>query len=454
MKKYDAIVIGSGIGGLAAALQMAHSGRKTVVLEKNHLFGGRLSSYKKEGFTLDIGVHVISRGAKGPATQCLARCGIENALKFTNIRPIVCFEGKTFKFPHDLKDMVPAEDFEALMKFMRDAKSFTQEEIAELDKITEKELLSRYTANETLHTCVSRIGSVYCALPSWLESAGEFVRCLTWEAEAKSSGYPMGGCISITNAYIDGIKKFGGEVLNNMPVERIIVENNRAVGVIAGGQEYRADIIASNADIRNTVLKLAGAAHFPPDYVEYVSKLTYSWAGPVMRIALDQPITDIKMLSQFGEIGQEQYYEKIRRGVMPKYLNIFLVVPSNFDPETAPPGRQLIAVATPLPTDTPTELTPKIQEAVLNTVETFVPELRKHIMWIDSMDIQAMAAIAGEDGCVIGVGQTPGQTGADRPKIKTPLAGLYIVGGEAGGSGVGIENSINSAMNFFDLLNN
>ena len=44
----------------------------------------------------------------------------------------------------------------------------------------------------------------------------------------------------------------------------------------------------------------------------------------------------------------------------------------------------------------------------------------------------------------------PGQTGADRPSVKIPLEGLYIVGGEAGGSGVGIELCANSAIEFFE----
>lgn len=452
MKKYDAIVVGSGMGGMAAAILMAHAGKKVALFEKNAIFGGRLSSYKKDGFTLDIGVHVISRGAKGPVAQCLSRVGIENALNFTSIRPVISFNGKPFIFPHDLKEMVPEKDYNALKRFMGDVKSFTPEQIEELDKITLKELLLRYTENEIIHTCVSRIGSVYCAIPSWIESAGEFVRCLSWEAESKSSGYPAGGCVAITNTYIEGVKKFGGDVFSKTPVSKVIVEKGRAVGVVANGEEYRADMIVSNADIRNTVLKLVGREHFKPDYVKYVEELKYSWAGPVLRIALDKPVTDIKMLAQFGEIGQEQYYEKIKNGIMPTMLNLFLVVPSNFSDVVAPEGKQLISVASPVPCDTPKEIMDKLQEAMLDTVEKYMPDLRKNIMWIDTMNIEATEKLAGENGCVIGIAQCPGQVGKDRPKIKTPLEGLYIVGGEAGGAGVGIEMCTNSAMEFFDTF--
>lgn len=56
----------------------------------------------------------------------------------------------------------------------------------------------------------------------------------------------------------------------------------------------------------------------------------------------------------------------------------------------------------------------------------------------------------GEHGVGIGVGQCPGQVGKKRPSVKTGIDGLYIVGGEAGGTGVGIELCINSAFEFFD----
>lgn len=64
MKKYDAIVVGSGIGGMAAGVLMAHQGKKVLIAEKHDCLGGRVSAYKKGEFNFDLGVHIISRGNK------------------------------------------------------------------------------------------------------------------------------------------------------------------------------------------------------------------------------------------------------------------------------------------------------------------------------------------------------------------------------------------------------
>ncbi|MHA1831036.1 MAG: NAD(P)-binding protein, partial [Candidatus Helarchaeota archaeon] len=61
MKKYDYIIIGSGLGGLGAAGILVKNGKKVLIIEKTNKPGGRCSSYQKDGFTIDYGTHIITR---------------------------------------------------------------------------------------------------------------------------------------------------------------------------------------------------------------------------------------------------------------------------------------------------------------------------------------------------------------------------------------------------------
>lgn len=447
---YDAIVIGSGIGGLAAALLMAHAGKKVLVLEKGERYGGRLSSYERDGFLVDVGVHIISRTNKGPMGQVLKMAEVDNPLQFHRIRPVTSFNGRQFKFPYDLQQMVPQEDYDALMRFLADCRAMTDEQTHQYDDISLKEVLFRYTTNTMVLACVSKTNSTYVCLPAWETSAGEFMRCLKWEAAEKASGYPEGGCVAITNVFLDGIVKYGGQLRNHADVEKILIENGRAVGVVVNGEAIFADKIVSNLDLAATVFDLVGREHFPEDYCEYVKGLKYSWFGGVMKIALDEKITDIKFLSQFGMEDQEAYEQMLLDGILPPELNMFVVVPSNFSPAVAPEGMQILNASTAMPVNVPPSIMEGYQEAMLRTLEKYIPELRQHILWIDYMDLEAMTKELGERGASIGVGQWPGQAGSSRPKSKLPVEGLYVVGGAAGGEGVGIEMCINSAINFFE----
>lgn len=80
------------------------------------------------------------------------------------------------------------------------------------------------------------------------------------------------------------------------PVEKIVIENNKAKGVIVGGELIEADRVISNADIKATVEKLAGSENFPADYVKRVSELTYSAYCVSLKVAVDTKLSNERML--------------------------------------------------------------------------------------------------------------------------------------------------------------
>src|SRR3954466_15712710 len=98
-----AVVIGSGIGGAAATLLLAHAGIPTTLLEKNRRIGGSCSGYEKQGFHVDIGTHMFCRGNKGPLGDVLRRVGEDGAIEFRRTRDIA-----ELRFP-EVRIPVPAE---------------------------------------------------------------------------------------------------------------------------------------------------------------------------------------------------------------------------------------------------------------------------------------------------------------------------------------------------------
>ena len=450
-KKYDAIVIGCGMGGMVTALMLANRGKKVVILEKNKFPGGRLRSYKKQGFTVDVGCHTISRGSKGPAVWPLERCGYENPIKFNVVRPMSRFRGETFKFPRDLKGKIPDEDYKGILSFFNDVKNFPKSMIPLLDKYTTEEMLDQYTKDEQCRGGVGRACGMYGGTPQWLFSAGEFVRCMQWEAECLSSGYPDGGCEAITDAYVKAIGEQGGEIELGKGVEQILIEDGKAVGVkCEDGDVYKADIVVSNADLQFTMLHLVGEDNRPADYVERMKNLIWGNAGQVFKVGLDTQYTDIKMLTQFADMGYRDYFNMLSRGEVPDDLNLMFVCASNFSPQCAPEGCQLWAVALALPQDAPVGTAEKLLPVIKKTLDGWFPGWQEHVMWEEYTTSDQFGTYLGEHGASIGLAQCPGQISETRPSQKTPIENLYQVGAEAGGHGAGIELAANSALELVD----
>lgn len=451
MKKYDAIVIGAGVGGLASALLMAHAGKKVALFERHLYAGGRIGSGSRDGFTVDFGVHLISRGEKGPLIQILDRCEVDHGIEFTKVRPIQSTGGENFRFPHDLKGRVADEDFEAVIRMVTEVKEMTDEKTHEFDDMTLEEFLNTYTTDPFVHACVSQVGFIYCCVAENTLCAGEFCRCLKWEAEARASGYPMGGCSTITDAYLKGLAQYGVDVVFGAKVDRIVVEDGRAVGIVANDEEYRADLIVSNAGLKETVRDLVGVEHFDKDYADYVEDLSIGFTSIVARYALDTVISpEIKMLSNFSSMPVREYNDMIMSGKIPSEINSFIVVPSTFDPSIAPEGKQIVMMSTAVPAGIKEEYCKPILDALVDVAEHHFPGLREHAVFVEEMLPADAARIMGENAAGIGIAQEVGQAGVHRPKIAAPLEGLYIVGAEAGGAGVGTELAANSALEFFD----
>jgi len=454
MFDYDAIIIGGGIGGTAIGAILASEGLKTLLLEKNKFLGGRCSTYEKDGFKIDVGVHLFGRTSKGPHGEVLNKIGMADAIDWVLCRkpgPRWFYQGKFWAFPRELKEFVPASDFSSLMKLFRDVLKLKN--LEELERKSAKSLLSKYTNNNLVHSFVDIISSLYFVIPYYKTSASEFVRCLSSLGADFSMGYPKGGCISIPRAYAQGIEKFGGKIQTNHPVSKIVVENEKIQGIeLDNGQFISSKLVVSNAGIRETVNNMIGRKLFEGNFIEKIDKLKSSISALTLKVALKKPITNFKLVTSFSSLDPEERFNSLLKGKVPEEIPLFIPVTSNFDDSLAPKGRQLLIAGTAVTQEGFEKNPDKWIKNSFESLQNVFPDISENLMWYDVSTPKDINQLGGKDASVIGLSQIINQTGSDRLSQKLPIEGLYLVGGDAGGWGIGTELAAKSALECADQI--
>jgi len=439
------------VGALLSA-----AGQKVFLAEKNSVIGGRCASYQRDGFVIDVGVHLFGLGESGPLGEVCRRAGEPDAIEWIlarNPRVAVHFRGVTRPMAREtIMENVDKKELGNLGKMFFEVSRLKDSDLDPLWYTPLKTWISRFTNDPAVHRLFAMLCGIYFCITPEEASAAEFIKSFRDLGIAKSSGYPKGGCVAIPKAYQRIIEKIGGGVRLGLPVEKIIVENGAAKGIIAGGKKLEADRVISNADIKFTINNLAGQEHFPADYVRRVNGLTYTAHVLALKVALDSVITDQKMIMVAPNVSEDKMAELERqylKGEMPEAAGGMINSPTNFDPNLAPPGRQLIFFGAKCGRRQDWKIWEKL---CMDGLKQVFPRIEDHILWtaLDSPDV--VEKYAGEEGNVIGVGQTVDQIHERRPKHETPVKNLYLCGAEAGGHGIGTELAASSAIELADKL--
>ncbi|MBI4362896.1 MAG: NAD(P)/FAD-dependent oxidoreductase [Euryarchaeota archaeon] len=455
MAKPRLAIVGAGIGGCALGALLAR-GLDVSIFEKNSLVGGRCTSYVKQGFHVDVGVHLFAEGAKGPHGEVCRRMGRPDAIRWVlcrDPRPLLFYQGKSHTYSREtMMDLVPKAERNSVFNLFGAMLTMKEPDIGKWDHVTLTEFANQYTRDPTIHTLLAGICGQYFVIPPPMTSAGEFIRSFKAVVSKRASAYPMGGEIAIPRAYCGAVEEAGGTVKTSTPVKRILIEDGRAAGVeLHDGKQVMSDAVAVNSDLKEGVVKLVGERHLPRDYVESVKKLKYALYVYAIKVALDAKLTDQKLiLSIPGSIEEMgDYLKTLEKGGVPDDVGGMLMVPSNFDPGLAPPGKQMILFGTACLRRGNWE---KWRQACLDSLERVVPGVKKHTVFCETTSPEDINQWTGEDGNVIGVAQSPDQVADRRPRQESPIPGLYFVGAETGGWGVGTELAARSALELEPVL--
>ena len=324
--KIDTIIIGSGAGGLSAAICLAKAGQKVLVLEQHYIPGGWSHSFKLHGQKFTPGIHYIGLLGEGESTSELYK-GLEIAqdLTFFKMREDGyehCWIGQErFDFPssfdalvHSLSIKFPHEkkNIKQYLKMVRTVSKQLQlipkinglwdlitipwrtRYLGKYGLFTLKKVLNWHIKDPLLKTILNiQVGDH--GLPP--EQASFPLHAAVMEHYFSGGYYPMGGGNAIVQAMVKKIKSHGGEIRTKSMVKKILLEDGevkKAIGVeLANGEIIYADNVLSNADPSATYLDLIGINHLSKELNEKLDTTKYSCTSLMLFATVATDITTL-----------------------------------------------------------------------------------------------------------------------------------------------------------------
>jgi prolycopene isomerase len=482
MENYDVCVIGAGFGGTTVAALLAQSGRRVALVEKTPVAGGKVQLVNRKGYRFEmfgaVGIpahnsrfhELVERLDIGDRVEFLVPAGDAASIRYKasdgEWRTMYSALQQTGE-PKEMDNLrrvfdATDEDLAALAQLYTVALELTDEQLAGLDDVGMLGWMRQFGLSAPLESQVCMNLNTLFVVPVDRLAASEALLTMRQQVLGGAGRYSTGGYARTAEVCADYVEEHGGRFLPRHRVNHVIVEDCRAVGVQTDHGELRADAVVSNAGIQPTVLALAGAEHFPPEYVERISSLEPSWAIAGYRYVLDKRIFDAALIPVFSDQSwlDDDRFAGMERGEWPDVPLIAIDVPSEFDPDLSPvPGHQIAncqVFCSPDPKSSMSKEAIRRADAVLNELW---PDLEEHTIRKEPYGAKAISGLSRDSvlpGCggeAVGIAQVVGQVGASKPDPRTPLAGLYIVGCDAGGRGAGTHQAVDSGFNVAEMIN-
>jgi len=460
-----AIVIGSGFGGLAAAVRLGARGYRVTVLEKLDAPGGRAYVYRQDGFTFDAGPTIVT--APYLFEELWQLCGkrLADHVELRSIDPFyeVRFDdGDVFRYTSDMEMMraqiarIDARDVDGFDRFLRASKSIFEVAFAELADqpfhgigtlLSAAPDLLRLGGFRSVHAEVCRyfkseklrlLFSFHPLLIGGNPFTTTAYYCLIAHLE-RTYGvhYAMGGTGSLVRGLTDLIAGQGGELRCNAEVTEILVKGGRACGVrLADGSVLQSDIVVSNADAAWTYSKLL--AHHPRRRWtdRRLARARYSMSLFVWYFGTNRRYDSVyHHMMVLGPRYRELLRDIFDRKVLAEDFSLYLHRPSATDPSVAPAGCDSFYVLAPVPnlksgTDWQSQAESYRARIERRLEETVLPGLGQAIVssrYLTPLDFQNR--LSSVNGAAFALEPQLFQSAWFRPHNRSEeVTGLYLVG--------------------------
>ncbi len=489
--RWDAIVIGSGLGGLTTAAYLATNGLRTIVLEQYDVAGGCSHVFRrKRAFEFDVGVHYVGNCEPGGQIPMVLRgVGLQDKIEFLPMDPdgfdTLVFPDLTFRVPRGwdrylerLIDTFPDEQA-GLRKCVRILEKIGLEFDLTAAPTTKMELIAfaakaptvmrwglrplatLYDACRLSPAARAVIGGEsenYAAPPS--RTAVVMHAVLLHHYIDGGAYYPRGGGQVFAAHLVDVIASHGGEVRTRARVDRIVVEGGRVTGVtLRDGEQLAAPVVVSNADLKRTYLELVGREHLSSRTAKRIER--YRMALPIfcVYLGLDIDLTQRMPNTNYWfhpHLDLEALYRRFDTAKRPSELDFpfYLTSASVKDPYSrhiAPPGQSSVEIMGLVPphyrfwgvTEGPAagekyrrnpdycSVKDEVTEGLIGAASRALPGLglEEHIVWKEGATPITLERYAlSSDGSSYGLEAATDQIGPKRPGPKTEIRGLYLTG--------------------------
>lgn len=464
---YDAIIVGAGPGGSALSAILANAGMKVLLVDKHDRAGGKMMTIEDKGFSYEMfPLNGVPR--RNSLFEKLMKALDIDGPKTVYPDPVGGYffempDGEVRRLemqeklsPFALKRLLRL-GFVDFFKFLRAMAKIVAMNEADLESIRSMSFLEYLEQTKLPQRIASFLVVSYCEgyfqVPPDRISAAAVARAIQQTSADGGGRYYEGGIGKVFESFASKAEQLNATTLYRTRVEKILVDDGKVVGIIADRQAYHAPIVISNAGIQSTVFNLVGLDQFDDDYVDFIRGLEVNLSNVGFRWFLDAAVLDSPMniFAAADTINTMEEFIAMEDGKFPEKAYLYLGTTSLY-PGCAPEGRQLVYACMSCLPDPRIQIEPYL-EVVRNLVAKVAPEVLEHIEHeetfgpgtVSKMGREpAFPGVGGED---FGVALTPEQYGDKRLDGRSPIHGLYFVGCDAGGFGLGTHQALDSAIN-------
>lgn len=489
---WDTVVIGSGMGGMTTAALLSKLGHRVLVLEQHYVPGGFTHMFKRPGYEWDVGVHAVGEVTEHTLTGRLLARLTDGELKWCSLGPVydefyypgdfrIDFPNNPKQFRDNLVAAFPHQEtsVDAYLQHARFVAGAMKRyylartlprglsRVADLTlgrkaqkylEMRTRDVIQKLTSDGRLRSVFAAQWGYYGSTPSRSSFA---IQALVTKHFMHGGYYPEGGAKQIAKTLLGTVARAGGWTRIRANVDRILLEDGRAVGVkMADGEEIRADRVVSAAGILSTVQRLLPETVRGQRWVTEIEQLHPAPCHVCLYLGFKGDIRKAgagaanKWFYNTWSTEADEWKIDGAGDALPRAPVLYCSFPSLKDPthDPGPEERHTGEVVTFVPWDTFAEwqdtrwkkrgddydaLKSALEQSLLDQFLERLPGLKPMVDHVElSTPLSTDNFVRPVAGSIYGIEPTPGRFRNRWLRPRSPIPGLFFSGSEVATVGV------------------